>query len=198
MHATYYCGTSYNHAVEDCSIPCPSGFGYNAVNEENECPEDMPYCFGPNLPCTPAENTTDAENTTEALNVGFLSLGDFGSSIGDNATNATVAPSIANNETLPPSIAMTSSPSINRNETNTTFPPSVAPFPAGYNESDSSLAPSVASAVSIESNSTMALSFEVNGTTNATRSIVPTPAPTEDELEFRKGLDNPSNMFCGT
>lgn len=185
VDATYYCGTSYSSAIEDCSIPCPSGLGYNAMNEVNECPEEAPYCFGPDLPCTASENAT------EAVNVGFLSLDDFGSLIGDNETNATSAPSIAGNETLSPSIAGMSS----------------APTPAASNDTNAtdSMAPSPA--VSMESNSTLSPSLEVvNGTSSPTiasndtntSSIVPTPAPTQDELDFRKSIDNPSNMFCGT
>lgn len=205
VDATYYCGVSYNDAIASCNIPCPSGLGYNAESAENECPEDVPYCFGPDLPCT-----AESESATDVVNVGFLSL----SGGDDNETNATSAPFAAGNETISPSIT-----------SNSTFPPTMAP--AAYNETNSTLSPSVASnstmapspaasinttlPPSIEQNSTLPPSIEGNSTslapsvasneTNApsiaNNTLPPTPAPDVDELAFRKSLDNSQNMFCG-
>ena len=221
VDASYYCGTSYDNAVASCNITCPSGLGYNPQNEENECPGDMPYCFGPDLPCTPSDGLEEAENATD---VGFLNLADLLQG-GDNETNTTSSPIVAGNETLAPSIDMnatsapigagneTLSPSIDMNTTsapigagnetlspsialNDTFPPSIAPTLAEYNETNATLAASIDSD---ETNSTMALS-DTNITmapSIANDTLSPTPAPSLNELEFRKSLPNPSNMFCG-
>lgn len=221
VDASYYCGTSYNNAVASCNITCPSGLGYNPQNEENECPEDMPYCFGPDLPCTPSDGLEEAENATD---IGFLNLADLLGG-GDNETNTTSSPISAGNETLSPSIDMnttsapigggnetlapsimnsTSAPMDAGNETlspsitlNGTFPPSIAPTLAEYNETNTTL--DASSMDSDETNSTMALS-DVNITmapSIANDTLSPTPVPTLNELEFRKSFPNPSNMFCG-
>ena len=181
VDASYYCGSSYNDAIVSCDIKCPSALGYNPQSEVNECPDDKPYCFGPDLPCTPPVDDS-LENRTTPANVGFLSLGDLSS--GGN-----------NTETHDASATSVSSTFIN--ETNSEFS-LMTPTYAGLNDTNVTLAPSV----DTSENATLALlvGFDTNATidpSTARVTVVPTPAPTMDELTFRKSIDNPSNMFCG-
>jgi hypothetical protein len=59
----YYCGSSYDDAISDCSVPCPSTFGYNPQMDLNECSEDRQYCFGPGLACADNNSTADTNTT---------------------------------------------------------------------------------------------------------------------------------------
>eukprot|EP00569_Conticribra_weissflogii_P008074 CAMPEP_0171333214 /NCGR_PEP_ID=MMETSP0878-20121228/3882_1 /TAXON_ID=67004 /ORGANISM="Thalassiosira weissflogii, Strain CCMP1336" /LENGTH=198 /DNA_ID=CAMNT_0011834135 /DNA_START=393 /DNA_END=986 /DNA_ORIENTATION=+ len=60
--AEYYCGSSYLDALDSCNTPCPSSYGYPS----GECPEDKPFCFGPNMPCEPPANVTSTTTSTTA------------------------------------------------------------------------------------------------------------------------------------
>jgi hypothetical protein len=201
VDASYYCGASYNDAIASCNITCPSALNYNAQSEQNECPENQPYCFGPDLPCTPLNE----DNANNVLNLGLLSLGKLSNILaaGENETYATSAPSgsYTRNETLTPALTPAPSPAITSYIANATFVPS--PTPDGSIETNATVATFFAA--SNETNATVVPS-PFNETLNATASpntaIISyppsmTPTATVNELAYRKTLDNPQNMFCG-
>ncbi|KAL7482139.1 hypothetical protein ACHAW6_007834 [Cyclotella cf. meneghiniana] len=202
VDASYYCGASYNDAIASCNITCPSALNYNAQTEQNECPENKPYCFGPDLPCTPLNE----DNANNVLNLGLLSLGKLSNmlAVGENETDSTSAPSGAytGNDTLTPSLTPAPSSALTTDITNVTFAPS--PTPEGSIQTNATVATFVAAAnktnatvVSSPFNESLNATTSPN-TVNITYPPSMTPTATVDELVYRKTLDNPQNMFCGS
>lgn len=58
-----YCGRSFGDAKRNCNAPCVT-IGIDAAN----CPAGQ-YCFGPDLPCTPAPDGGEAGGVAEGVEV---------------------------------------------------------------------------------------------------------------------------------